>query len=135
MRAKLLAAFQKFLYQHAELQHAAEESDFLEMARYFGLRISKYDFWDDTEMWYPLGTTLGYLRSFLKDGRPNIIKFDEAKVREFTGDNEEEFRRVIHEQSVFEILELWRQLALLPRMYEELCREWLLPTALGVQTR
>ncbi len=30
-----------------------------------------------------------------------------------------------------EILELWRRLALLPRNYEDVCREWFLPTPLG----
>lgn len=30
-----------------------------------------------------------------------------------------------------EIQELWRLLALLPRIYEDVCREWYLPTGLG----
>lgn len=28
--------------------------------------------------------------------------------------------------------ELWRQLALLPRTYEDVCREWFLPTSLAL---
>ena len=50
-RPKLYAAFQRFVFQAAELRYEEHSRDSARMAKYFASRIASYDFWDDTEMW------------------------------------------------------------------------------------
>lgn len=122
-RAKLIAAFQRFTYQYAELQWATE-GNWGELAQYFGERIAEYDFWDDTEMCLPIPHHAKRLRRFLAEGRPHSFQPNDAA---FDALPEEE-------QSAWEqtdVFELWRSLALLPRTYEDVWREWFLPSALG----
>lgn len=121
-RSKLYAAFQRFIYQEAELQYVSDMTEFMSMARYFASRIENYDFWDDMEMWKIIGCYRNALKNFISHGRPNLIDFDtkETKI----------------DQDVLvssDILELWRCLALLARNHEDVCREWYLPTALGYE--
>ncbi|MFY7866004.1 DUF4365 domain-containing protein [Roseateles sp.] len=122
-RAKLLAAFQRFTYQYSELQWA-EDADWKELAQYFGKRIASYDFWDDTEMCEPIRYNGAGLKRFLQDGRPHYFK-----------PNQEAFAKLSLEQQEYmlkaDVFELWRLLALLPKTYEDVWREWFLPTALG----
>lgn len=123
-RPKLLGAFQRFTYQYAELQWA-EDGDWRSLARIFARKISHYDFWDDTEMCVPIPYNAAGLRRFLKTGQPGYFK-EPASVPE--GFPEAEYRSHLLKQDVFE---LWRLLALLPRTYEDVWREWFLPTSLG----
>ena len=94
------------------------------MARYFASRIVNYDFWDDTEMWPLIGYYGSKVRHFLETGQPGLIESDAPSSTSSDTNRSEELR-------LFEILELWRLLAVLPRNYEDVCREWFLPTALG----
>ena len=94
------------------------------MAHYFARRISKYDFWSDTEMWPILRYYGDAIERFLETGEPGLMK-----QMVDTGSLEAEVKTSLREQ---EILQLWRGLSVLPRQYEEVCREWFLPTALGL---
>jgi hypothetical protein len=119
-RAKLLAAFQRFTYQFSEIGWAFD-GKWDELSRYFGERIAQYDFWDDTEMCVPIPYYAAGLRRFLAEGRPDYFrKVDEAA----SGMSPEEWRKA-------DVFELWRLLSLLPKTYEDVWREWFLPTALG----
>lgn len=122
-RAKLLAAFQRFVYQYAELQWAAE-GNWEELARYFGERIAEYDFWDETEMCVPIAYHAKGLRRFLAEGRPHYLQLEDTVFAALP----EEKQTALRQTDVFE---LWRSLALLPRTYEDVWREWFLPSALG----
>lgn len=122
-RAKLLAAFQRFTYQFAELQWAAE-GNWEELARYFGVRIAEYDFWDDTEMCLPIPYHAKGLRRFLAEGRPHYFQPEDAVFAALPGEEQAACKQA-------DVFELWRSLALLPRTYEEVWREWFLPSALG----
>lgn len=122
-RPKLYAAFQRFMYQEAELQYARDTDEFIHMARYFASRIEKYDFWDDMEMWEIIKHYGDILKKFISDGRPALIEFD-------TKETEIEKDILV----TLDILELWRCLALLARNYEDINREWYLPTALGYES-
>jgi len=121
-RAKLYAAFQRFIYQEAELQYARDTAEFIPMARYFASRIENYDFWDDIEMWPIVGYYGNALKNFISNGRPNLINFDTKETQ---------IDQVALVSS--DILELWRCLALLARNYEDVCREWYLPISLGYE--
>lgn len=119
-RAKLLAAFQRFTYQFSEMQWAFD-SNWDELSRYFDERIAQYDFWDDTEMCVPISYHAAGLRRFLAEGRPEYFrKVDEAA----SGMSPKDWRKA-------DVFELWRSLSLLPKTYEDVWREWFLPTALG----
>lgn len=123
-RPKLLAAFQRFSYQYTELGYA-QNRDWRGLAERFARRIADYDFWTDTEMWKPIGWNATALTRFIKTGQPGLVK----PVGDIGADLAA--AGYFDEQDVFE---LWRQLSLLPRMYEDVCREWYLPTSLGHMT-
>lgn len=123
-RVKLLAAFQRFTYQYSELRWHQHE-DWRGLANYFGKRIVGYDFWDDTEMCAPIPYHAAGLRRFLETGQPGYFKVP-ADVPEHI--DPELFGEHYRKADVFE---LWRLLSLLPKTYEDVWREWFLPTGLG----
>ncbi|HSI39998.1 MAG TPA: DUF4365 domain-containing protein [Xanthobacteraceae bacterium] len=123
-RAKLLAAFQRFTYQYSELQQY-DRDDWRTLARYFGERIVRYDFWDDTDMCEPIPYYGARLRQFLDTGQPGCHAIDLTFSKNF---NSEEFITYMRKLDVFE---LWRLLSHLPKIYEDVWREWFLPTGLG----
>ena len=122
-RPKLFAAFQRFVYQYAELGWARGANELEDLARYFARRIETYDFWDDVEMWAPIKWWGDRVRRFHETGE--IELFGSHVPIEMRTKDWQPVPRQMH------IVELWRQLALLPRTYEDVCREWFLPTALG----
>jgi hypothetical protein len=126
-RAKLLAAFQRFTYQYSELQWR-DNGDWRPLARYFGERIVRYDFWDDTEMCGLIPYYGAKLRQFLETGQPGCFNLA-AKVPDAF--ETEEFTEHMKKLDVFE---LWRGLSVLPKTYEDVWREWFLPTGLGQVT-
>jgi len=123
-RAKLLAAFQRFTYQHSELQWAFD-GDWRKLAETFAHKVSNYDFWDDTEMCVPIAYDGAGLRRFMTTGQPGFIKVP-ANIPPDA--DRAEWKAHFEKLDVFE---LWRLLSLLPRVYEDVWREWFLPTSLG----
>ncbi|MGF6276419.1 hypothetical protein ABIB38_004833 [Massilia sp. UYP11] len=123
-RPKLLAAFQRFTYQYSELQWA-ENGNWRGLAEVFARRIAAYDFWDDTEMCVPIAYDGAGLKRFLATGQPSFFPIP---VETPHGVDRAEFENYFKKLDVFE---LWRQLSLLPKTYEDVWREWFLPTALG----
>jgi hypothetical protein len=119
-RAKLLAAFQRFTYQFSEMGRAID-GNWDELSHYFGQRIAQYDFWDDTEMCEPIPYHAAGLRRFLAEGQPGYLQ---RVTDTASGMSPEKWRKA-------DIYELWRSLSLLPKTYEDVWREWFLPTALG----
>lgn len=125
-RPKLIAAFQRFTYQYSELQWV-EHEDWRGLAEVFARKIANYDFWNDIEMCKLIEYNAAGLQSFIKTGQPGFFKeptiqegFDELEMRDH-------FRKL-------DVFELWRQLSLLPKTYEDVWREWFLPTSLGYLT-
>jgi len=86
------------------------------------------DFWDDTEMWAPISKYGSAVQKLLKEGSPGLMRHSGAnststKYEEYKYSNEElEFLRKD------DIFQLWNLLTVLSRNYEELQREWFLPT-------
>jgi len=127
-RPKLYAAFQKFVFQETELRREDGAGEFSALAYYFAKLLLRYDFWDDTEMWQLLGSYGQKLRRFAAvdsvELRPVLRPLDEEFASSALSGFYEDF-------GPSGILELWRLLAVLPRLYEDVCREWFLPTPLG----
>ena len=130
-RQKLYAAFQRFAFQFVELQYAADSAEF-PMARYFASRISRYDFWSDTEMWKIVPYYGSKLEEFLATGSPSLLKADNVAILSACRGDADAAARMEESLRNTDILELWRRLAGLSRDYEDVCREWFLPTSLGV---
>jgi Domain of unknown function (DUF4365) len=129
-RAKLYAAFQRFAFQNSNLETLNDERTIIEMARHFAARIAPYDFWDDTEIWEALGHYGQAVRHFLASGDATKLRL-EPGVTEYErkrGDNEGTEARAA------DILRLWKLLSHLGSNYEDVCREWFLPTALRYLT-
>jgi len=134
-RPKLFAAFQRFVFQQAELEYSWSSPDALPMARYFAERIASYDFWDDTEMWGMIPYYGAAVRRFLETGSPGLMKIDEELItREVAKGDKQVAQEFIEQLRRSEVPELWRLLSVLPRNYEDVCREWFLPSALGMAT-
>lgn len=132
-RPKLFAAFQRFVFQHAELEYSLPSPKALVMARYFAERIASYDFWDDTEMWQMIPYYGAVIRRFLETSNPGLMKVDEDLInREVAKGNKDVAQKLIEQLRQNEVRELWRLLSVLPQNYEDVCREWFLPTGLGV---
>lgn len=126
-RPKLLAAFQRFTYQNSELRWA-EQGDWRTLANYFARRIATYDFWNDTEVCRLIPYLGAGLVRFIETGQPGYFHVP----KDVPEGVEEDFFRMHYEK--LDVFELWRQLALLPKTYEDVWREWFLPTSLGELT-
>lgn len=130
-RAKLYSAFQRFVFQASELGHAWGTPDALRMAQYFASRIAGYDFWDDTEMWGLIKYYGDAIKRFLATGDPGLMKYAAATLQVAAACDSERAREIEKDMRQQEVLQLWRLLAALPRVYEDVLREWFLPTGLG----
>lgn len=126
-RPKLLAAFQRFTYQYSELDWA-QEGDWRALAETFAHKISRYDFWDDTEMCVPIAYDGAGLRRFIETGQPGFFRVPPVVPPEM---DEADWKAHFEKLDVFE---LWRLLSLLPKTYEDVWREWFLPTSIGHAT-
>ncbi|MCW5795339.1 MAG: DUF4365 domain-containing protein [Nitrospira sp.] len=133
-RVKLFAAFQKFIYQHVELSYAIDRAEFRRLAQHFALLLANYDFWTDTPLWCPIQYYGAALQRFLNEGQPGLTQINEAAVTQAAQDDQERLHEIKNHLADTDVMELWRCLSVLPRNYEELCREWFLPTSLGLDT-
>lgn len=124
-RSKLFSAFQRFTYQSSELEWA-EDGNWRSLAEHFAQKIARYDFWDDVEMCPIIGHYRDGLRRFIETGQPGLIErsIPLVDVKTFEGEMDDRMRKV-------DVFLLWRGLSILPKNYEDVWREWFLPTELG----
>jgi len=130
-RAKLYAAFQRFTFQYGNLENEVEPSRLIPMAQYFAERIAYYDFWDDTEIWEVLHHYGKAIRHFLATGNATRLRL-EPGITEYERSREDPKSKEVRSK---DILRLWCLLASFPGNYEDVCREWFLPSAMGYLTR
>jgi hypothetical protein len=154
-RPKLYAAFEKFAYQKHELDYLLSSyndawsdesrqeaaSVLTELIQHFLIVIQRYDFWERVPEWQPIGWShreLVALRELLK--LPGVVH-DLAAIRSYLL-AEPAMRRNAEwvgsldlpgaQAELFSHIGfVWERLANLSRMYEELVREWFLPTNLS----
>ena len=132
-RAKLMAAFQKFSYQKKEIEYT-RDSDLLRVAQHFATIDLRYDFWDSTEFWFAIHHYHQGLLNIVKTGFPSLMKRSNniADISELEGsiwtNDEMEPRSLSEIMNIMEMRSFWEQLANLGMVYEEVCREWFLPT-------
>ena len=106
-RAKLYAAFSVFAYQRHELRRNPSGR----LLHRFLQILREYDFWETTEMWKPILD----LHKELNELAPLVTTSLEYP---------DEFWHL-------RVFPIWDRLCNLSNMYEELCREWFLPTFLS----
>ena len=124
-RSKLFSAFQRFTYQYSEMRWA-KDGDWRSLAEHFSRKIDHYDFWDDVEMCLIIGYYREGLRRFIASGQPHLIESSipllDAKT--FEGEMDDAMKKI-------DVFRLWEGLSILPKNYEDVWREWFLPTDLG----
>ena len=108
-RAKFYSAFNLFAYQRVELEYAQSEEEFRSLAAHFLDALLRLDIWDDSEMW----AIIREYRSRLDQVRAILEQHMEPQL--------------LHMQ----VTGFWQGLTVLGRNYEEMCREWFLPTHLA----
>lgn len=140
-RAKLYAAFNRFRYQRHELDYALERAErapwedvraeLLPLLRRFATIVLGYEFWDTTRTWPAVELVYGRVRRVaahlesINDGLDlEAIYAEQLKGR----DDWPELGTFL---LFSEIRTTWDQLANLGNVFEEICREWFLPTYLG----
>jgi hypothetical protein len=124
-RSKMYGAFGTFHYQHQEIRRArgltlvAEPTPqdlVLAMIKTFAEASLRLDVWSGHEFWEPMGWSQKEL--------DDIIANIEAGIED------REFEAFLEYCDIH----VWRRLANLSSMYEELVREWFMPTCLAVLT-
>lgn len=132
-RAKLFAAFQKFIYQNVELSYVSDQLELISLAQHFAKILLRYDFWEDTN-WKILEYYLDAVRKCLEIDETAITHScpDPIDIPYLSDEESQEWLKEIKQRN--SITQIWEGLSSLPRCYEEVCREWLLPTPLGFST-
>jgi hypothetical protein len=154
-RPKLYAAFEKFAYQHHELNHAllaysdaAPEahqrvvaSRVLGLARHFLSVILRYDFWTRMPEWQPIAYSYGELRALHDLLSGGEVERDLSALQTYlmhdpaTNRDQDWVRSMTladaRAHTLHHISHIWFRLANLSRIYEEPGREWFLPTYLA----
>jgi hypothetical protein len=140
-RPKLYAAFQKFAYQDHELQYV-DDDNLLATCQRFARFLLRSDVWHTCKSWLPIAMAHHNLKALIKDGNPRL--FGDPRPPEKRGSQERLWSRYggsddhLYTQAeilrLMEIRTLWNQLSNIGRIHEEICREWFLPTSLGVMT-
>lgn len=160
-RPKLYAAFSKFVYQQHEMQNLlvvnpeSEEDNFyfppesLRTILHFISIIKRFDFWHDMSMWKIIAVE--YLEicnaETIINKRLKGVKLAEKDFQGFTTWDLSEVKKLeiekggqIDDSFMDEMIELmientmnvtWGHLANLNNIFEEICREWCLPTYLS----
>ena len=149
-RSKLYSAFCKFTYQEHEIAYfldrwsysnypieSLRELSEIKSILHFIDIILRYDFWDSTEIWCPITDCY------------QEIKLIQALLQKLIHDKHCSFDDLIHNHNIkaiehgFEADEYfmflfsskikftWHRLKNLSNIYEEVCREWFLPTFLA----
>lgn len=121
-RAKMYGAFTRFAYQKKEIERARGKAYFtegttqageLDMLRVFAESSLRQNIWHGHEFWEPIG----WSQTELEDVRASIAEG-------IFSDSHEAFKQYCDEY-------VWHRLCNLANMYEELVREWFLPTVLA----
>jgi hypothetical protein len=124
-RAKMYGAFGKFTYQKKEIERIRGIANFnpatptdaeLDMLRLFIDTALRQDIWNGHEFWEPIGWSHRELQKIRETINAGIETKDHETFKAYCDDI------------------VWHRLCNLANMYEELVREWFLPTVLAQLT-
>lgn len=135
-RSKLFGAFNKFNYQRNELKFCSSPELIL---RFISI-IKEYDFWDTKVVWPPLEgmyNTLLEIESFFSSNvleeKLRILEsrgFSNNILKNFVDDTDSTtmLNDIIDIYTTHCVFPYWDKLCNLGNIYEEICKEWFLPT-------
>ena len=121
-RAKMYGAFTRFSYQKKEIQRTIGKAFFtpetdraleLDMLRTFADSSLKQDIWQGHDFWEPISWSEKELQGVLTEIKSGISQEDHEAFKQYCDEY------------------VWHRLCNLANMYEELVREWFLPTVLA----
>jgi hypothetical protein len=124
-RAKMYGAFTKFAFQQKEIQrarglarvnHATTDDVDLDMLKVFAESSLRQDVWRGHDFWEPMAWSHSELEDVLKAINGGINPGEVGAFKHFCDEH------------------VWHRLCNLANMYEELVREWFLPTVLAQLT-
>jgi hypothetical protein len=124
-RAKMLAAFGLFNYQSIEIKRRLGLTNFtypmapdleVEMMKTFVNAALRLDIWTNHEFWAPI-----------KDSHHDLLALERVLADEISFEEQAAILQLANGH-------IWHKLTNLGNMYEELCREWYLPTLLAQLT-
>ena len=133
-RLKYYAFFNKVSYQLNELNYVGDNS-LIDQCKYFAEILLRFDIWDHSELW-PL---LDHYKQRLK----RFVDIDHSKMFKDFEKNEKKvwWEPGYHPQDIFctksemvyymELRGLWEEMNKLYNVYEEICREWFIPTIIS----
>lgn len=137
-RPKLFAAFNKFSYQREALDYVYDD-ELIERATYFAKILLRYDFWHSKGMiWKPIKDAHQHLENLVDHSCPDIFQSQRKKTQsveniEWTSSHSRHRSYMWEEVDNFlQIRVLWDRLVNLGAVYEEICRELMLPTYVGI---
>ncbi len=138
-RSKLMGAFNKFNYQLSELRYGESE----EMISRFISIVKSYDFWTAKPQWPALEVVYEELLNVEKfylsppEQRKNIVESDcflKRCIEDFEDSDDFASTENSTKKKINDIYfkartqQLWNRLCNLGNLYEEVCKEWFLPT-------
>ena len=151
-RGKLYSAFNRFRYQRHEIQyaldqwatgvaHQLDDADLLRRADHFLRTVLAYDFWTTTHAWPVIAlthirakTTASMITQAIAGAsfRSILAHRLQSQDASMSGESKDELLRFLF---VSDIHSTFEQLANLGNLFEEICREWSLPTYFGMLAR
>lgn len=124
-RAKMYGAFTRFSFQQKEIQrarglarvnNATTEDNDIDMLKVFAESSLRQDVWRGHDFWEPMAWSHSELENVLKAINNGIRLGEVAAFKQYCDEH------------------VWHRLCNLANMYEELVREWFLPTVLSQLT-
>jgi hypothetical protein len=133
-RPKYYAFFNKVGYQVNELNYIGDNS-LIKQCKYFAEILLRFDIWDHSELWPLLDHYKQRLKDFVDTDYNELFKRYEKKEEKVL------WEPSYHPQDIFctesemncymEIRGLWEGMNKLYNVYEEICREWFIPTMIN----
>jgi hypothetical protein len=138
-RAKLYSAFNRFNYQ-ANILRQTEDEQLLKQAEYFARVLLRFDFWYSCDkLWSLIPDLRDSLVAFAATGWPadRLVPLPKEHtpgldVKEWIREDGGKAYSRREMMQFDDVRFLWSRLSGAGRLYEEICREWFLPTPLGV---
>lgn len=144
-RAKLYAAFNRFRYQQHELKYlfmslegksideVVASRELVTIQHFISIAIS-YDFWNNTYAWPAFGVNYQHLLHIDKciseiNDEKTLLETYSKRIVDF--DSLADKLAACQYLFITDIKVTWDRLSLCGNMFEEICREWYLPTYFG----
>lgn len=141
-RAKLFAFFSKVNYQNSELRYMCDENLKNDIV-HFAKIIRRFDAWSAAEYFYALNSVKEELDYFIKNGITKRAEMVLDSLKESGKDIDEECwetnfsckdMSLKEVQNAMELRSLWNKMCNCGFILEDLAKEWMLPTYMGLVT-